>query len=248
MPDAAPTLDARTRRALARLRAAPLNVDPEALGGPGWHYDERLQLLPSEVPGAPVPGGSWDVARRLMRGYAFADPSIVRAAYDANAPLHGRTMLLEVRFHRLRLHVGCRVTGVYERAERTGDGEACVWGWSYATLQGHFEQGEMHWQVLKWPASGAVAFRIRSWSRGAPDSSLPIRIGLRVVGRREQRRFYDSTCRRMRLLTEAALHAERPAAAVRDVAARVTARPTSAGDRAHDELARNVGAAPLERT
>lgn len=192
--------------ALAALREAPVNFDPAELADDArWHVDRRMQRLPAERPGPPVPGGPWEAARRLMRGYEFADPSRVRAHYDSGVPLVRRDLLLDVHFGPLWIRVGCRVAEVYDRVEVVDGREARVWGWSYRTLAGHFEQGEMHWNVVKWPDSGAVSFRIDARSRPAPDPSLPVRLGFRLVGRREQLRFYDSTCERMRRLVDAAL-------------------------------------------
>ncbi len=73
----------RERRALAALSHARLNFDPsrrrEFTSANGWHLDQHRELLPAEPPGPPVSGGSWETACRLMRGYEFADPAIVRA-------------------------------------------------------------------------------------------------------------------------------------------------------------------------
>jgi uncharacterized protein (UPF0548 family) len=231
-----------TDRRLARLRGAPLNFDPAELAEhpERWAHDERVQPLPAEPPGPPQPRGSWEIARRLMRGYEFADPSIVRAHYDRTLPLEGRDMLLEVRFRGLAIHAGCRITEVFERTQQLAGRPVCVWGWSYATLRGHFEQGEMSWEALKWPDTGDVAFRVRARSRPSRDPNLIVRLGYRLLGRHEQLRFYDSTCRRPRRLTEEALRHDRPGDAVRRIAREETARPSPRHDAVHEELARNV--------
>jgi uncharacterized protein (UPF0548 family) len=193
-------------RTLAALRSRPLNFDPAELRDPSrWVVDERTQPLPTERPGPPEPGGAWEVARGLMHGYEFADPWMVRACYDPDTPLAGRDLLLEVRFRALRIRVGCRVSEVYDHSETLDGRMARVWGWSYRTLKGHFEQGEMHWSAVKWPHSGAVAFRITARSRPSPDPGPLVRLGFRLFGRREQLRFYDHTCERMRRLVEAAM-------------------------------------------
>ena len=242
MADRRPPMGRRTRRALLRLRDAPLNFEradlverPEL-----WTRDERVQPLPSEPPGPPLAHGSWEIARRLMRGYEFADPSMVRAHYDPELPLEGRDMLLEVRFHGLAIHAGCRITEVFARMREVAGRPVRVWGWSYATLRGHFEQGEMSWEALKWTDTGEVAFHIRACSRRSDDAHPIARLGFRLFGRREQLRFYDSTCVRMRRLTEEALRHDRPGDAVRRVAREATARPSPRDDAVHDELARNV--------
>ncbi len=53
------------------------------------------------------------------------------------------------------------VGGVYEETRDIGDRQARVFGWSYRTLEGHFEQGEMHYEAWKWLDTGNVEFRLR---------------------------------------------------------------------------------------
>src|SRR4029079_7251742 len=68
------------RQALAELRRRGLTFDvsrrAEYTPKNGWHEDDVRQALPSEPPGAPTPGGSWETARAIARNYDFADPSI----------------------------------------------------------------------------------------------------------------------------------------------------------------------------
>lgn len=74
----------------------------------GWKIDEYRQALPSEPPGDPVPGDSWEFARNLVRNYEFADPTIVRTVYHPDRALEDRDMLLEVRFYGLRFRLAPR--------------------------------------------------------------------------------------------------------------------------------------------
>ena len=111
-------------------------------------------------------------------------------------------MLLEVRFLGVLLGVGTRVGEVYEE-ERELDGRAAhVYGWAYRTLEGHFEQGEMHYQLWKWMDSGDVEFRLYAVSKVADTGPWLLRTGFRLFGRPRQLRFYRQTCRRVRRLTE----------------------------------------------
>jgi uncharacterized protein (UPF0548 family) len=203
-----PLSSARARALLDELRRRDVNFDPvrePAASGEGWHVDDLSQPLPSEPPGPPGPGGSWEVARRLMRQYEAADPRVLRAFYDEHEPLQGRTMLLELRFLGLRFPVGVRVGAVYDE-EREVDGRpARVSGWSYRTLEGHLEEGQMAWEVWKWQDTGAVEFHIHAFSRRAPTDSLLVRVGLRLFARREQLRFYRHACARMASMTAAQL-------------------------------------------
>ena len=193
-------------RALAELRDRGFNFDvsrrAEYTPENGWHADDVRQALPTEPPGAPIPGGSWETARVIARNYDFADPSIVRGVFDREEPLEQRTMLLILHFHRLRIYVGVRVGEVYDE-ERMLDGRhGRVFGWNYRTLEGHVEQGEMKWEVWKFPETGEVLFRVASFSRPAPRGNLLVRIGFRLFGRREQLRFLALTADRMARLTE----------------------------------------------
>jgi uncharacterized protein (UPF0548 family) len=229
-------VDLAADRRLLCLRSLGLNFVPGDVSGPGWHLDDLCQPLPPEPPGPPVEGGSWQIARRLMQGYEFADPSIVRALYDPNEPLEGRTMLLELRWAVFRFHAGVRVAKVYDE-ERTQDGRtARIWGWAYQTLEGHLEMGQMDWQVWKWLDTGDVEFRIQAYSRRAPDRNPLVRLGFRLVGRREQLAFLRSTLERMRALTETALR-EGGGEPLERTAGELTARRTGSTDAVHTRLA-----------
>jgi hypothetical protein len=218
------------RRRLAALADAPLNFDPAVLerAAPkdGWHVTDLCQPLPDEAPGPPVENGSWVIARALMRGYEFADPSIVRAYYDPGVPLAQHTMLLKLQaFGIVHLYVGVRVSEVYEDTRTLGRRRARVGGWNYQTLEGHIEMGQMDWQVWKWLDTGAVEFRVHSISRTAHIPNPIIRLGFWLVRSRERSAFLESTKRRMRTFTELALAEERDATADRRCRRRPRAAP-----------------------
>jgi uncharacterized protein (UPF0548 family) len=204
------------RRALAALAGKGVNFDPDQsehfTTATGWTIDDYLQELPPEAPGPPVPGGSFEVAQRLMRDYEYADPAIVRAVYAEDSPFETRDLLLEGRFYGLRFHFGVRVGGLADE-ELTVDGRPVRrWGWNYRTLQGHLEMGQMDYEVRKWLDSGQVDFRIHAFSRPAHIPNPVIRLGFRVFGRWVQRRFARHACQRMARLTAARLAARAPAA------------------------------------
>ena len=196
----------RAERAPAALRGVPLNFEPRPLerytADRGWHADALSQRLPGERPGDPAPGGPWQIARRLMEDYRMADPAIVRATWDPHAPLLGRDMLLELRFHRiLRVRVGVRVTRVWDDERVLAGRPARVFGFEYVTLRGHVETGLMDYELYKWCDNGAVEFRLHAHSRASGDGAPWIRLGFRLVGRREQVRFYLLCCERIARLT-----------------------------------------------
>jgi uncharacterized protein (UPF0548 family) len=189
------------KKALDDLHDKSLNFDldegEQLTPENGWHVDDYRQPLPGEPPGLPVPGGSWEVARRLMRDYEFADPSIIRAIYHPDEPLEKRDMLLEARFFGLRFSFGVRVGGVRDETREISGRQVRVWGWSYRTLEGHLEAGQMDYEVWKWLDSGEVEFRVHRFVRPARIANPLVRLGFRLFARR--------ACQRMALLTAAEL-------------------------------------------
>jgi uncharacterized protein (UPF0548 family) len=185
-------------RSVEDLRGRGWNFDPrrlrELVAEEGWHQDDRRQALPPEPPGEPVPGGSFERARALIRDYAFADGSAVRAIYEQDAPLEGRDMLLVGRFLGLDFRLGVRVFEVVDEARTEEDRPVQVWGWAYRTLSGHLERGQMSYEVRKWLDSGAVEFRIAAVSHRAGVANPLVRLGFGLLGRREQLKFYRHTC------------------------------------------------------
>lgn len=233
------------QRRLDELSKRQVNYDADALDldhpPGGWNVDERRQPLPPESSGAPEAGGSWEIARRLIKGYEFADPSIVRAFYDSNDPFPGRDMLLELRALGLfKIHVGVRVNAVYDDT-RTVDGRGVrVFGWSYRTLEGHVECGQMDWEVWKWTDTGEVEFHVHAVSRPARVANPFVGIGFRLLRGHERGLFLDSTDRRMRTFTELGVSEDGRAQHVREASGELTARRLPKDDPAHAELARHL--------
>ena len=114
-------------------------------------------------------------------------------------------MLLQIRFAGLRLHMGVRVGEVYDDTREVDGRQVRVFGWNYRTLEGHFEQGQMHYEIWKWLDTGDVDFRLHAYSRAARTGPLLLRAGFHLVGRQQQLAFYRQVCRRIRRLTEAEL-------------------------------------------
>lgn len=190
---------------LHRLR---VNYDPDGPHDPehGWRIDDYCEPLPSEPPGEPIENGSFAIAQKLLRDYQVADPKMVRATYDHDAPLEGRDMLLEIRFLRIPVNrSGCRVGRIIDEQRQVDGRPVRVWGWPYQTLEGHFEQGEMCWMVWKWIDTGEVQFRIHSYMRNAENVNPIINLGFKVFGQRERRRYLQGACDRVARMTAAAL-------------------------------------------
>lgn len=174
---------------LAALRPNFAPADLPAVARDPWHADDYSRELPGELPGEPAPGGSFEIAMKLITGYEFADRSRVRAFFDADAPLLGRDMLLELRYLAFRVAVGVRVTEVFDHHREDGEGPVLVRGWAYQTLEGHVERGQMDYQVWKWLETGRVEFRIHAVSQLVEIDEPLLRLGFRLVGRREQVTF-----------------------------------------------------------
>ena len=216
--------DPGSRRVVDDLHDKGLNFELADHRGDGWLSDDYRQPLPSEAPGPPEPGGSWEIATELMRNYEFADPAIVRAVYYPDRPLEERDMLLEVRFYGLRFRFGVRVGGVVDETREIDGRKVQVWGWNYRTLQGHLEMGQMDYEVWKWLDTGEVEFHTCRFSRRARAGNPIVRLGVRVFGRRQQEKFARHACERMARLTAARLEG-RDDAGVPRVADEVAVHP-----------------------
>ncbi|MFE0899785.1 DUF1990 family protein [Streptomyces smyrnaeus] len=193
-----------------KVNYGPLTGNRVPTWDSGWHVDSLCRLLAHEPAGDPVRGGPWEIACRLVRDYQFAEPAILRALYRTDSALLGRDMLLEGRFAGLRFDMGVRVTSVIDETHGSGEAASRVWGWAYRTLQGHLEQGELTYKVVKHLRTGAVEFRISGYSRRAPMANPVVRAGFAVFGRGTQLRFYRARARRLRRLLHAELHGAPP--------------------------------------
>jgi uncharacterized protein (UPF0548 family) len=175
----------------------------------GWNVDDREIALPGEAPGAPEGNGSFAQARAILSAYSFPPPQLIRGRFDPHAPLDGRAMLLSARYLWMRFELPVRVSRVIDEAR---DGIEQVWGYSYQTLDGHLERGEITFEIIKTLDTGAVRFRIHSFSQTGHIANPVYRIGFRLVGRRLQARFARQSLQNMqRLVTAALAHATPPA-------------------------------------
>jgi uncharacterized protein (UPF0548 family) len=101
-----------------------------------------------------------------------------------------------------------RVAGFRNETVSVDDRPVRVWGWNYRTLSGHFEMGQMDYELWEWAESGRLEFRIHVFSRPASIRNPIVRLGFRIFGRREQVRFARNACSRMARLVEASLRDE----------------------------------------
>lgn len=192
-----------SRPELAEVEGWSVNFDPDELpkvAAGAWHVDDYCTELGSEPPGEPVAGGPFEKAKELMEDYRFADPSMVRGTWTEGAPLLGRSMLLEIRYFLLRVHVGVRVSQIFDEVREVDGRKVRIWGWAYQTLGDHLERGQMDYQVWKWLDSGAIEYRIHAVSVLDRIRNPIMNLGFRAIGRREQRLFARRCGERMRML------------------------------------------------
>ncbi len=202
-------LDERSRKRLAEIAALESTVDltkrDSYVAAAGWHIDAREIALPTETPGEPEPRGAFVVAGEILRAYAFTPRRLITGSFDPDAPLLERPMLLTARFLWMRFELGVRVSRVIDETRHVdGVGER-VWGYSYHTLAGHLERGEITFEIIKRLDTGAVRFRIHSFSQTGHIGNWFYRLGFRLVGRRLQRHFAEQSLSNMRRLVVGAL-------------------------------------------
>lgn len=170
-----------------------LDEEHEATEAAGWRLDHHEAELPPEPPGPPLPDSdaraSFAVAAELVRQYAFPDPDLITGIFAPDAPLEGRPMLLRAKFLGFTFWFGVRVEDVTDGVRETDLGPVHVFGYSYATLEGHFERGRITFEVRKVEATGEVAFHIDAFSQPDRIRNPLYRIGFKLFGRRLQLKF-----------------------------------------------------------
>jgi hypothetical protein len=200
---------------LDALREARYNLDLDErhayTEAAGWHLDTHEAELTPEPPGPPLPPddarASFAVARELIREYAFPDPTLVTGIFSPDDALEGRPMLLRARFLGFTFWFGVRVSSAVDEVRETDDGPLWVWGYGYATLEGHFEMGEITFTVRKEEATGRVLFHIDAVSKPDRIGNPFYRIGFKIFGRRLQLRFARAACERMQRFVKEELEA-----------------------------------------
>jgi uncharacterized protein (UPF0548 family) len=171
----------------------------------GWHVDSREIDLPPEPPGPPHPDLSFALACVILTDYSFPPPRLIRGRFDTAAPLNGRAMLLTASYLWMRFELPVRVSRVIDETRNVAAGSERVWGYSYQTLDGHIERGEITFEIAKVITTGAVKFRIHSFSQTGHISNPIHRFGFRLVGRRLQRTFAHESLRNMQHLVSVKL-------------------------------------------
>jgi uncharacterized protein (UPF0548 family) len=188
-----------------RWRKANLNFDitktEEFTEKNGWRIDEYGIGLPSEPPGEPIPGGSWELAKEIIGNYEFPDPLLITGIFAPDIPIKDRIMVLRARFLFFTFLFGVKINKVIDEVRQTEKGESIrVWGFSYQTLEGHFEMGEITFEAVKYLESGRVEFRVHAYSKPDFIRNPFYRIGFKLFGRSLQVRFARTATARMQQL------------------------------------------------
>ena len=167
----------------------------------GWNLDHHEATLPPEPPGPPLPAddprASFAVASELVRTYAFPDPSLITGIFAPDDALPGRPMLLRARFLGFTFWFGVRVGREIDEVRDTEEGRVWAYGFDYATLEGHFEMGQITFEVRKDEATGVLTFHIDAFSKPDRIGNPLYRLGFRLFGRRLQLRFARTAIARM---------------------------------------------------
>lgn len=160
----------------------------------GWgeHYSEAL--VAREAKGDIELGGDFELLKKAVTQYSFSDPRIVTGYFDDDAPLLGRTMLLELKPLTLRYLCGVRIGAVREET----DARRTVFGFRYDTLEGHVETGSEWFLLTKNHDTGEIRFRIHAWWKLGTFPNWWSRLGFHLVGRRYQRAWHRLAYVRLR--------------------------------------------------
>ncbi len=172
----------------------------------GWYVDHYRAVLGKEPAGPPLPDGSFEKVKQAIQLYKFPNPRLIRAVFDPQQALSGRNMLMFAHFAGFEFTFGVRVTSVVDEMRKSTNNEDMqVWGYSYRTLKGHFEVGEIKFIVDKNLATGEISFEIDAYSRPDRIPNLFYRVGFRIFGRPLQKYFAKTSIQRLRKISESVL-------------------------------------------
>ncbi len=171
----------------------------------GWFVDKYDAILAVEPQGPPLVNGPFEVVKDAIGRYQFPDPDLIRAWFDPNIELAKRNMLMQAQFIGFKFYFGVRVTSVIDEEVPSAGGTEKRWGYSYRTLKGHFEIGEIRFIVSKNLTSGEVTFHVDAYSKPDRIPNLFYRVGFKIFGRSLQNYFARSSIERLKAIAQASL-------------------------------------------
>ncbi|MBC7457039.1 MAG: DUF1990 domain-containing protein [Bdellovibrionaceae bacterium] len=172
----------------------------------GWFVDHYEATLAVEPPGLPIKNGPFEVTQDAIKLYRFPNPKLIHAIFDPEQELSGRNMLMFARFAGFTFTFGVRVTAVNDEVRKNTQGdEIKFWGYSYRTLKGHFEIGEIRFEVNKNLKTGEIGFMIDAYSKPDHIPNIFYRVGFKLFGRILQKYFASSSIQRLQRISQTAL-------------------------------------------
>lgn len=195
------------RSQLEKLSELDYNYDEkvfhEAKDKSGWNLDRYFTVLATEPPGPPIADGPFEAIRQSIQLYQFPDPRLITAVFDPESSLPGRNMLLLAKFAGFTFEFGVRVTSVVDEIRKNKlEQPVQHWGYSYRTLKGHFEIGEIRFEVTKNMETGEVGFEIDAYSKPDRIPHFFYRMGFKLFGRPLQKYFASSSLRRLQSIAK----------------------------------------------
>jgi uncharacterized membrane protein/uncharacterized protein (UPF0548 family) len=187
---------------LARAVTLPHNFDvdeKEMTLENGWSQVESQAVIARERKGPPREGDAFFKLKEAIVRLGFSDPRIVRGHFNAETPLLGRPVMLELRPPGVRYLCPVRVGAV--RSE--GDEQQTVFGFRFDTLEGHLECGREWFMLSKDHASGELRFHIKARWREGEFPNWWSALGFEFIGRRYQRAWHHLCHQRLRELLSA---------------------------------------------
>lgn len=192
---------------LKRLTSLEFNYNAEeydkSTDRQGWFIDHYKEIVGKECVGPPLENGVFAKIKDAVRLYHFPNPRLIHAVFDSKADLNGRNMLQVARVAGLEFRFGVRVTEVIDEKILNSDNEMEEsWGYSYRTLKGHFEIGQITFKITKNYKSGEIFFAINAYSKPSYIPNIFYRWGFRLFGRMLQRYFVSDSFRRIKELAQ----------------------------------------------
>lgn len=177
----------------------------------GWNLDHYVIALPNEKIGEIQENGSFVRACEILKEYSFVPKHLITGIFDPSVPLEQRRMLLKGQFLFLTFWFGVKISRVIHQQQRLSNGYTeQVWGYSYRTLEKHFEEGEITFTIHKILETGKVTMKIDAISRTGTIKNPFFRIGFKLFGRFLQIYFAYSSLYQMQKMVSARRSTSRP--------------------------------------
>lgn len=167
----------------------------------GWHIQQYRDLIAQEASGHPEPQGKFNKMKEVLAQGRLVNRRLLRVYMDSQGPLLGRNLLLVTRVFGIPLRFGVRIARVFDEEVGNIDGHReHVWGYTYRSLKGHYDIGEVSFRISKDLTSGHLFFAIETCSKTSRIPQFWYRWAFRIFGPGVQRVFCLNAIRRMRRL------------------------------------------------